>query len=243
MRKLAALLLAILACEPEYAYVPVTNATVVAGKIAADYPIPREAPRGDVRLASYGIVDLGSPTDEHDRIRAFHLRMTLIDDGDRAWTVDTREQRLELDRWGTSAAAFVSADAGTQPPVIAVPPKGKRVIDLFFPLPASLQKESQLPSFDAVWRVQADARAISERTPFERLTVEPPSTYDDGLYDYGADYYWGPPYWYNSIYPNVEFAGGVGIPPRWVKRPLYVHRTDKPPHFSPHGSTQGGGHR
>ncbi len=242
MRKLAALVVAILACEPEYAYVPVTNATVVAGRIAADYPVPREAPRGDVRLASYGIVDLGSPTDEHDRIRAFHLRMTLIDNGDQPWTLDAREQRIELDRWGTSVAAFASADAGSHPPIITVPQAGKRVVDLFFPLPARLQKESQLPTFDAVWRVRVDGQTVTERTPFERMTVEPPDTYD-GIYDYGADYYWGPPYWYNPIYPEVGFAGGVRVPSRYVRHPLYVHRTDHPPHFSPHGSTQGGGHR
>src|SRR5205823_5227648 len=52
-------LLAASACEAAYAYVPVTNATVVAGHIAADYPIPKETPRGDVRLASYGIAELG----------------------------------------------------------------------------------------------------------------------------------------------------------------------------------------
>lgn len=233
MRKLAVLVLAIAACEPEYAYVPVTNATVVAGRVAADYPIPREAPRGDVRLASYGIVDLGSPSEENDRIRAFHIRMTLIDNTDRPWTVDTREQRIELDGYGTSAAAFVSADAGTRPPIITVPPMGKRVVDLFFPLPAPLQKESQLPSFDAMWRVQADTQLVSERTSFERMTVEPPASYDN-VYDYGADYYWGPPYWYNPIYPEVGFTGGVGVPHRYVVNPLYVHRTSNPPRVAPH---------
>jgi hypothetical protein len=216
--------LALAACEPDYAYVPITNATVVAGRIAADYRVPRAAPRGDVRLASYGMVDLGSPNDEADRIRAFHLRVTLIDDSDRPWTMDTRDQRLDLDGWGTSVAAFASASAGSSPPIVTVPPKGKRVVDLFFPLPAPLQHAKQLPRFDAIWRVRADPEDVIERTSFERIMVQPPDTYDS-LYDYGNDYYWGPPYWYDPRYRDASFRGAADIPTRYVGQPLYVHRS------------------
>jgi hypothetical protein len=227
---LVVLVAVVVACEPQYAYVPVTNATVIAGHIAADYPVPKEAPRGDVRLSSYGIADLGASHDHDDRVRALHLRVTLIDDSDRPWTMDTREQLVDLDGWGLSVAAYASANAGSAPPAITVPPKGKRVVDLFFPLPAELQQAKRLPSFDVVWKVRADEKEIAERTPFERISVEPPPSYDP-LFDYGADYYWGPPYFYDPLYGDRGYYRGVG---RYAGHPMYIHRSATPGTFAPH---------
>jgi hypothetical protein len=218
MRPFFLALLAASACEAEYAYVPVTSATVVVGHIAADYPIPKETPRGDVRLASYGIAELGSPQDREDRVRALHVRMTLIDNSARSWTMDTREQAIDLDGYGQSVAAFASANAGSAPPSITVPAMGKRVVDLFFPLPPALQRADRLPSFDVVWKLQADDKAIAERTPFERISVEPPTTYDP-IYDYGADYYWGPPYYYDPRYGDRGFHRDVA---RYAGHPLSI---------------------
>jgi hypothetical protein len=78
--------------------------------------------------------------------------------------------------------------------------------------------------------VQTSAGPVAERTPFERLTIEP----DEGGYDewdYGNGYYWGDPYWVNpefafGVYP-VGFGGGV-----------VIHRG---PHFG-HGFHRGGFH-
>ncbi|HEX4517405.1 MAG TPA: hypothetical protein VH054_27860, partial [Polyangiaceae bacterium] len=162
MKPLHIAFVALVCCEPQYAYVPVTNATVIAGHVAADYPVPKEAPRGDVRLASYGIADLGS-RDRDDHVRALHLRVTLIDNGERAWTMDTREQLVDLDGYGQSVPAYASANAGSAPPLITAPPMGKRVVDLFFPLPAELQRAERLPTFDVVWKVHADDKDIIER--------------------------------------------------------------------------------
>jgi len=216
-------------CEPQYAYVPVTNATVIAGHVAADYPIPKEAPRGDVRVASYGIADFGSSRDKDDRLRALHLRVTLIDNGDRAWTMDTREQLVDLDGYGRSVPAYASANAGSAPPTITVPPMGKRVVDLFFPLPPDLQRAERLPSFDVVWKVNAEDKAIAERTPFERIVVEPAASYDP-VYDYGADYYWGPPYFYDPLYGHRGYYRGAG---RYAGHPMYIHRSETPGRFTP----------
>jgi hypothetical protein len=220
-------LLALCACEPQYAYVPVTNATVIAGHVAADYPIPKEAPRGDVRVASYGIADVGGSRD--DRVRALHLRLTLIDNSDRAWTMDTREQLVDLDGYGRSVAAYASANSGTSPPLITAPPMGKRVVDLFFPLPAELQRASRLPAFDVVWKVRTGDREIAERTPFERISVEPLPSYDP-IYDYGADYYWGPPYFYDPLYGHRGYYRGAG---RYAGHPMYIHRSTTPGNFAP----------
>ena len=221
-------LLAVCACEPQYAYVPVTNATVIAGHVAADYPIPKEAPRGDVRVASYGIADVGGGSRD-DRVRALHLRLTLIDNSDRAWTMDTREQLVDLDGYGQSVAAYASANAGSAPPAITVTPMGKRVVDLFFPLPPELQRAERLPTFDVVWKVRADDKDISERTPFERISVEPPASYDP-IYDYGAEYYWGPPYFYDPLYGNRGYYRGAG---RYAGHPMYIHRSETRGTFAP----------
>jgi hypothetical protein len=219
---------ALASCEPQYAYVPITNATVIAGHVAADYPIPKEAPRGDVRVASYGIADLGA-RDRDDHVRALHLRVTLIDNGARAWTMDTREQLVDLDGYGQSVAAYASANAGSAPPLITAPPMGKRVVDLFFPLPAALQRADRLPSFDVVWKVHAADKDVVERTPFERIAVEPPPSYDP-IYDYGTDYYWGPPYFYDPLYSNRGYYRSAG---RYAGYPMYIHRSNVPGHFAP----------
>ena len=89
------------------------------------------------------------------------------------------------------------------------------MVDMFFVLPQDLQAAEDIPAFDAVSQVTTNAGAVSERTPFERLTVEPDNGgYDD--WDYGRDYYWGGPYWFNPAFPYVGypygyFGGGVVI--------------------------------
>jgi hypothetical protein len=139
----------------------------------------------------------------------------LADNGATPWTFDTREQRVELDGRDVLAPAFASANAGTPPPVVSVDRNGKRVVDLFFLLPADLQHADAIPEFDAMWRVTAGAGVIAERTPFERLAIEPDyGAYDD--WDYGGDYYWGGPYWINPDFPYAGvpfgyFGGGVAI--------------------------------
>jgi hypothetical protein len=221
-------------CAPEYAYVPEQNATAtVRGRVAADYPIPPGAPRGDVRIASYGIAEVSSEGSPGETVRALHLRMVLENNSAAAWTLDTREQRVQLDGADTIAAAFASANAGVPPPMVTVPPSGKRVVDLFFALPAALQDAEAIPEFDAMWRVNAGpAGVIAERTPFERLTIEP----DEGSYDswdYGPDYYWGGPYWINGDLPYAGYGG-----PGFSRGGVSIHRSA---HFSHGRGGRGGG--
>ena len=143
-----------------------------------------------------------------------------------------REQVVDLDGYGQSVPAYASANAGSAPPAITVSPMGKRVVDLFFPLPAQLQRAERLPSFDVVWKLRAEDKEIAERTPFERIAVEPPPSYDP-IYDYGADYYWGPPYFYDPLYGNRGYYRGAG---RYAGHPMYIHRSETPGHFAPRSS-------
>jgi hypothetical protein len=212
--------LAIGACEDTYVYAPTKSTGAELAQLpASDVSIPPEAPRGDVRVATFGISDIESQSGEAEggRIRALHLRMVVANNSDHPWTVDTREQKLELEGRGQSKAAYASVDAGAAPPLVTVPNGGKRTLDLFFPLPPDMAKASELPSFDAIWTVQTDVRAVTERIPFERLQVEPryASSYD---WDY-----WGAPYWYDPYYPRGAWFG-VALSPVFVERPVVIHR-------------------
>jgi hypothetical protein len=212
------------ACGAEYVYAPAaTTSAQVAGRPAVDVAIPPEAPQGGARVATFGISSIlpqqeGAAETAGKPLRALHLRMVVANNAPLPWTLDTREQRVDLPHRGTSAAAYASADAGeTAPPLVTIPPASRRTVDLFFPLPADLQEAKELPAFDAVWTVHTDKRIVTERTPFERLQVEP---------QYAAAYnwdYWGPPYWYDPYYPRAAWVGAT-LPPLYVHRPVIVNR-------------------
>jgi hypothetical protein len=216
------LAVAAVACTPNYAYEPASNATAtMGGRDAADYPVPPEQPHGDVRIASFGFADLtpgGVPDDEAHALHALHLRMVIANNDDHDWTLDTREQRLELPERGKSAPAFAAADPGTPPPTITIPLGGKRVVDLFFPLPSDQQHAGTIPSFDAIWTVHMAARTVTERTPFDRIVVAPAAT----EFDYGPDF-WAAPYWYDPGYPGVAFVGVAPLGPVYFGAPIVVH--------------------
>lgn len=201
------------ACAPAYAYAPITSAPVTLdGQPAADYPIPQERPTGDVRVASFGFVDLGAkgaPRDEAHSLHALHLRMVVSNNSRKPWTLDTRQQRVDLRGRGRSLPAFASADAGTPPPMIAIAAGGRRVVDLFFPLPPDEQSPAKLPEFDAVFAITTDAGAVSGVASFDRIVVRPAATRDD----YGSDYWWGPPYWYDPAYQSIWFGDVSNLPP------------------------------
>ncbi|MFI5289422.1 MAG: hypothetical protein ACHQ17_07225 [Polyangia bacterium] len=222
---LGALVLA--GCAGDYAYVPAEAATAqVGGQAAADYPIPPEAPQGDVRIASFGISPLA--VNQQESVRALHLRMVIANNSSQQWTVDTREQLAALSGEGESRPIFASTDQG-ELPLVPIAPGDKRTIDLFYPLPADLQKASELPEFDLVWNVDTgNGRVVAERTPFQRVTVEP---------QYAADYsgyyepaYWGPIWWYDPYYFQYTFARPVIIHrrPVIVGRPLPRHHRGFP---------------
>ncbi|HZS36118.1 MAG TPA: hypothetical protein VFF06_04800 [Polyangia bacterium] len=204
---LAALAIAATAagCSSGYIYKPATNATSqLRGRPAADYPIPPSAPVGDVRLASFGISKITpkqAPVAEP--LKAMHVRLEIANNSDQPWQLDTRDQRAELRSGVQLAPAFARSDGG-ELPLVRVDPNARRTVDLFFPLPAGEQKASKLPEFDVIWRLQAGPQAIAQRTPFERLYVEP--VYASA---YSWYYPWGPVGWYDPLWgPSVIGAPG-----------------------------------
>lgn len=218
---------AVSACASrKFVYEPaVSSSAVVEGRPASYYPIPPEAPRGDVRIATFGFADI-SPEGSDEEIRALHLRMVIANNSDAQWVVDTRDQRVLLPRDGESRPAFANVDEGTAP-VVEIPPGGKRTLDLFYPLPPHLEKASELPSFDTVWRVQTQTGTVAQRTPFERLDVTPAyygSAYPYAYGGYGWGYGWGPPYYYDPWYARGGAFVGVRLAPSYYSRPVVIQR-------------------
>ena len=227
-RLLLAAMLAIAAgaCESRsFIYRPaMSSSAVIAGRPAAHHRIPPEAPRGDVRVATFGFAELTPVDGKGDDIRSLHVRVVVANDSDATWTVDTREQRVALPGSGESRPAYARSDDGA-PPTVEVPPGAQRSVDLFFPLPPSMQRASELPAFDTIWTVHAGNRTITQRTPFERLEVTP--VYRSTPYHHGW-YGWGPPYYYDPYYARGGAFFGMRFGPTFVERPVRIQPAPPP---------------
>jgi hypothetical protein len=212
------------ACAHDYTYQPAEHATGnIGGHVAADYQIPPAAPQGDVRLASFGLSQLGPAAGSGDGKPALHLRMVVSNNDAQPWTVDTREQKLDIANGGSTGPAFATTREGNEGlPLITIAAGSKRVIDLFFPLPPDQQSADAIPDFDAIWNVHAGAQDVVERTPFDRLRIEP--AYGPTVApEYGYYGEWGGPFWYDPTYP-------WGYPRPWIggavmmRSPTWRHR-------------------
>jgi hypothetical protein len=195
MRRLLILcLLGTAACaSQQYYYRPEEQASArLAGHPAARYTIPPEQPRGDVRVATFGVTEL--ETDTGERLPALHVRLVASNDsGERTWTLDTRDLHVQLEGRPPQRAAFVNATV-VDLPVLKLPPGQSRTVDAYFPLPDDLQGARDIPQFDVMWSVQTDDRRVAERTPFERMRVEP-DVRATVAYGYGVAPYW----WYDPV--------------------------------------------
>ncbi|MEA2697758.1 MAG: hypothetical protein QOI66_2029 [Myxococcales bacterium] len=167
--------IAMASCSPGFFYRPADNATAtMKGRVAADYQIPPNAPRGDVRLASFGIGKISMSGSSNQKQKAVHVRMIVTDNSQTPWTMDMRQQAIALPDGQQLAPAYASTHEGQNGlPSVTVPARGKRIIDLFYGLPANIQLASQLPSFSVVWHVNMSQQQVTERTRFDRMRVEP----------------------------------------------------------------------
>jgi hypothetical protein len=204
-----------------YAYRPAEEATAtVRGQVAARYAIPPEAPRGDVRLASFGIAELEMEEGDEE-IDMLHVRMVVSNESDQPWSIDTRQVVVTLPGAGSSRPAYVNTDQNGMP-VIPVPPRQQRTLDLYYPLPEDRQHARELPEFDVSWQVRTGERVVSERTPFDRYEL---STYPQYAYGgwyggggwpyWGAPIGWGPVWWYDPFYTGLSFRTPVVLHSRY----------------------------
>lgn len=190
----------------EYVYRPEENATAqMRGHTAARYDIPKENPQGDVRVASYGIVKVTTEREPKQKTRMMHVRMVIENNSTSPWEVDTRELRVDVHGAGQVAPAFVRSDVQGLP-MVDVPPRGKRTLDLFFPLPPEAQKARKLPEFDFTWQVRTPEKVVAERTPFERLEVVPYYAAYGPYWGWG----WGPYGWYSPYFGPAMTIGYPG---------------------------------
>lgn len=190
----------------EYQYRPEQPTVSVAGSPAQRYAIPPEAPTGDVRVASTGVVTLRGQ-DGRD-LRALHVRMIVDDEGDPTpWTVDLAEARVQIVGFGESRPMIVNSDLPG--PAIAVGQHQKRVVDFYFPLPPGVDSDARLPAFDFLWTIRTPARAVADRTSFTRARLAPPPEAD--VYYAG----WGPVWWANPWYPHAWWGPRVVVVHGW----------------------------
>jgi hypothetical protein len=209
-------------CNESYVYRPEEGASArVGAHPAAYYPIPPEAPQGDVRVASFGVSAIHPEGDESHEMRAMHARIVVTNQSPFPWTVDTRQQVAAIAGVGNLGPLYASTPGGALP-LVGVPPNTRRTIDLFYPLPPGVEESSQIPAFDLLWRVDTgNGRVVAERTPFDRLQVEPATPSETPYHPPG----WGPSWW---------SAGGLGygsgyVDPLWVEKPVVV----SPPTWTP----------
>lgn len=217
LRLLACSGLLIGACAPQYKYQPTTHATAeLGGHLAAEYQIPKNAPQGDLRLASFGISKVSPKGDAKASMRAIHVRMEVANNSNQPWKLDTREQLIDFSDGTKSHPALVRTNQGQSGlPEVTVAAGSKRVIDLFYTLPAQEQSSKKIPNFDAISKVDIGKQTVTERTPFDRLRVEPTyaSSYGYGYDGYGAP--WGGPFWYDQGAFPYDYMGAdmiVGAP-------------------------------
>ena len=125
-------LLAGAGCAHEYAYWPMDQGGGGNGP-ASRYPIPPEAPRGDVYVTSFGFTSMDVAAGRSDQL--LHARLVAVNKGPDVWTVDSREQQLQVapDRPPVSPS-FANTDAG-QGPLYNVPPGQQRVFDFYYAVP------------------------------------------------------------------------------------------------------------
>ena len=191
------------AANSDYVYQPDTTNATAAGLPAARTPIPQEAPQGAIEVTSYGVTELRR---DGMQIPALHVRAIVTNDGDaQPWTLDTTQQLVEIPGEGRSRPIFVNADVGTLPNV-TIALHDRRVIDLYYALPDTIRRASELPRFDLLWQVNTPARAVASRTTFDRVDRAPEvaTTVETSPWPYWAGF--GPYWWYDPFYPSVAFV-------------------------------------
>jgi hypothetical protein len=212
-------------CAESYVYRPEGATTISHGRPVTRIAIPRERPTGEIRLEALGMSRLETGGRSFD---ALHLRMRVANDSDTTmWRLDTRDQLLEIPGEGRSRPIFANSDRQAMP-IVMIPQRERRVIDLFYPLPSTVRDPDQLQEFELQWRVQTSQRVVAERTAFDRISTEP---------EYSGTFYagWGPYWWYDPFYPSFVFVHS---------RPIVVrHPTAVTVSRTPRSVATGGRHR
>src|SRR3954465_8340628 len=104
----AAGILGVAGCATQYAYRPAEMVDATnQGLLAARYPVPPESPRGVVYVTSFGITQVDVRPGQ--RAALLQVRLAVSNDNDSGpWTVDSRQQVLNLDGQSPLHPAYVN---------------------------------------------------------------------------------------------------------------------------------------
>jgi hypothetical protein len=204
---------------------------------AARYRVPETAPRGGVRLASFGVAIIQAPSGcasstTAEATRALHARLTVRNRADESpWSLDTRAILLAVPGHPDLRPSFANTDAGTLP-VVTIGRAQQRTIDVYFPLPAP---GGRAPSFEVAWRIQTGAGPVAGRTPFRREPLYNQRARLSGEVD-GPEPFWdtyqgsfapgqGPTWWFEPEWHGAACAraSGAASPGFWPRVMLSVN--------------------
>lgn len=234
-------LLAFSGCATQrYLYLPATaigSDTSHPHQGRASYSVPVEAPEGNVRVMSAGIVQL-RPRDGGARIPALHIKMVVSNHkGAASWVVDPHAQSISLPNGGGKIVPIFVEGAPSAATPITLAGAEMRALDLYFPLPPGQASETSVPEFDLHWQVQAGAQLVQETTSFDRVAKPTYSSYPygyppAGTYDpyYGGAYYQGYSSGYYPGYPGYygPYGSEWGQPPIVIERPAPAAPPSRP---------------
>lgn len=194
-------------CGGTYLYAPDDATVWTDGYPAQVLAVPPEAPQGKVEVTSFGVVEL-SP-DGAGKLATLHVRLVAINDGDATpWTIVPTDQLVEIPDEGRSRPLYVNTDVPSLP-TVTIGQRERRVLDFYYPLPATIDDDDALPGFTFLWQVTTGSRRYASNTRFVRMEREPPADLEV-VYVTG----WGPYWWYDPLYAHVVFVHHV---------PLHVH--------------------
>ena len=178
-----------------YVFVPATQPGT--SRIAMTR-VPAEAPTGRIELASFGITEL--TPERQPPMQALHVRVTLANFGDdQPLVFDARETRLELGG-SVRTPLFVNAEVPALP-VTAAPRFEHRMVDLYFTLPTTVQRDEDIPRFAVAWSVTTSARTVTGRDTFDghadgARPTRPVDTVGGGAHWWADPAYPWPLFWY-----------------------------------------------
>jgi hypothetical protein len=190
--------------EGPYVYRPAQTSASLAGLPAARQSIPRDKPSGEIVVASSGVTEIKT---EQGSSRAIFVRAVVSNQSDDTpWGFDTRAQAAIVGGQRVTAAyanAYEGYDGSTS--VVRVPKGQSRTVDFYFPLPSGAQADDDIPPFELSWSVRTSRELVADRTPFNRVHVEP--VYAGDPYPYP---YYGPYGWYDPFWPPLYVGVGIG---------------------------------
>jgi hypothetical protein len=196
-------------CATTASFVPVGPGA--NGGPAEHYPIPPEAPQGEVYVTSFGFTDFDLGPNQPGTM--LHARLAVSNGSPQPWTVDGRRQVVVAAGYANQTPAFANSDVGTGP-VYVVAPGRTAVFDFYYSV------FPPLTGFALDWNVDTSAHPVANRTAFLRVD-EPARSYATyppyvtvGL-GFGFGWWYGPHYPYAYHYPPVVR--------RYYYPPVYGH--------------------